>query len=97
MLDVSLDTRDRGRGINSTVSENPTRALLDDRIGGESERPLVSPFSVEGVAGSTFDWTAMSKLGKLIGEFSSPDGLVGALPPIGTLFDDAGLMIIEMS
>jgi hypothetical protein len=27
VLDVSLDTRDKGRGMNSSVSENPTRAL----------------------------------------------------------------------
>lgn len=27
VLDVSLDTRDNGRGMNSRVSEKPTRAL----------------------------------------------------------------------
>lgn len=28
VLDVSLDTKDSGRGMNSRVSEKPTRALF---------------------------------------------------------------------
>lgn len=55
VLDASLETRDKGRGINSTVSEKPTRFLLDARVGGESARLLVSPISVEGVLGEIFD------------------------------------------
>jgi hypothetical protein len=55
VLDASLDTKDKGRGINSTVSEKPTRFLLDARVGGESARLLVSPTSVEGVLGVAFD------------------------------------------
>jgi hypothetical protein len=55
VLDASLDTRDNGRGINSTVSEKPTRFLLEARVGGESARLLVSPISVEGVLGVAFD------------------------------------------
>lgn len=55
VLDASLDTKDKGRGINSIVSENPTRFLLDVRVGGESAKLSVSPTSVEGVLGVTFD------------------------------------------
>jgi hypothetical protein len=55
VLDASLDTKDKGRGMNSTVSEKPTRFLLDARVGGESERLLVSPTSVDGVMGATFE------------------------------------------
>jgi hypothetical protein len=55
VLDASLDTKDKGRGINSTVSEKPTRFLLEARAGGESERLPVSPTSVEGAAGAAFD------------------------------------------
>jgi hypothetical protein len=53
--------------MNSTVSEKPTRALLDERVGGESVWLLLSPVSVEGVTGSTFGWMALSKPGKFIG------------------------------
>ena len=55
VLDASLDTKDKGRGMNSTVSEKPTRFLLDARVGGESARLLVSLTSVEGVLGVAFD------------------------------------------
>jgi hypothetical protein len=39
----------------------------------------------------------VSRPGKLITWFSLPAGLVGALPPSGMLFEEAGLIIVEMS
>ena len=96
MLEVSLDTSDKGRGMNSTVSEKPTRALLDERAGGESVGPDTSPSSCRAVADPTFDCLS-SRPRKFGCWVSFADGVVGALPPIGTVFGVGGLMIMEMS
>lgn len=92
VLDVSLDTRDSGRGINSRVSEKPTRALVV-ALGGlglggmESLKPWAE---AAGVGGS---WTGSGSAVSIAGSSASGIvvliprsklvGLLGALLPLG--------------
>lgn len=54
VLEVSLETSDNGRGINSTVSENPTRLRIIGAGFGKLEGPAFAP-SLETIAGSDED------------------------------------------
>ena len=74
VLEASLETKDNGRGINSTVSENPTRPALR---GGVVEA---------GSSGSTV--TVSSDVARFalsneadLDSFDSSAGAAGALPP----------------
>ena len=99
MLEVSLETSDKGRGMNSIVSEKPTRALLETRWGGESVNSEVSGDSLtscDAAADSKFGCLS-SALRKFEVWLSLPDGVVGALPPIGIVLMGGGLIIMEMS
>jgi hypothetical protein len=51
VLAVSLDTRERGRGMNSSVSENPT---LVTRVGGLSACGKLSRLRVPSIAACWF-------------------------------------------
>jgi hypothetical protein len=92
LLDVSEEIVDSGRGMNSTVSEKPTRARgrvseavprwiggLDDLVCEtiSSPAPVISP---TGLCGSD--------------RADAPNGVVGALVP---LLSFAGFMIFEIS
>lgn len=96
MLDASLETKDKGRGMNSMVSEKPTRFLLVVRDGGESELPVVSLLSQENDV--RLDLSPVpSGLGNIITWFSFAEGVVGALPPNVGVIDEGGLMIMDKS
>lgn len=49
VLEASLETKDNGRGMNSTVSENPTRtALRGGVIAAFRSDPVALVFSISG-------------------------------------------------
>ena len=95
MLEASLDTSDKGRGINSTVSEKPTRVLLAARAGGESVAPEASLASCAVEGDPKFDCSS-ARPKDFGGWLSLPDGVVGALPPIGAVLE-GDLIITEIS
>jgi hypothetical protein len=85
VLDESLLTRERGRGMICTTSLNPTREFLNDLNG-----------SLVIVSGSGFEDSAVAcwRLGKGCDWYSRiPDGLVGAEPPICTLWVGFKIML----
>lgn len=89
--ELSLDTRDNGRGIISTLSENPTRARFS-----------WFKFRFSGLVGLLLSADGRSsllifskKLAKGGGRFSTTEGLVGADPPRGK--ELLGFKIIERS
>lgn len=103
VLEVSLDISDSGRGMNSTVSENPTRARA---IGFVSRaKPMVLGRAVEPTA-TGFGSVLTDSVGwaMIVGPGSDgkslavkSDGLVGALSPLGTGDAVGGCSIIERS
>ena len=94
VLEVSLDIRDSGRGMNSRVSENPTRALFVLGVCfGSSTGTLVGVVTSCGttssaVGGFTSNFDGLSfASGKARGPLGSKsDGLEGALLPLGAWF-----------
>lgn len=110
VLDASLETMDSGRGMYSSVSEKPTRALVPDLAGfglssaGGLSSSLTSPasFSFEadgggGCGGSTGASLASRDMKSWCSKFV---GLVGALPPIPiglTGGGSSGKSLVEMA
>jgi len=85
--ELSLDTSDRGRGINCMSSENPTRARLE-AFCGELWGELVS-----GLACLTSLVDACSIPGNGERECSLPLGLQGAELPRGSVYGSLGFKI----
>lgn len=96
VLEASLETRDRGRGINSTLSEKPTLAVFGRRA--------VAAAGIGGVvmvsdtfAFSNPDCIALSRELANAASDCASEGLVGALPPRGAAAGICGFMIAERS
>lgn len=92
VLEVSLETRDNGRGINSTVSENPTLARGVGRGGEGATGPgAASSASRTGdgalglfsIGSDSTGLSTRSGIGEGVSPRSKPAGLVGALLPRG--------------
>jgi hypothetical protein len=95
VLEASLDTSDRGRGMNSIVSENPTRVRVDGRA-GKSIVAGTALMSSECVDVVSLTPTAPGE-GNANCSWSRAEGVVGALPPLIIMLEVGGLMIIERS
>lgn len=88
VLEVSLDTRDNGRGMNSKVSENPTLLRAWGLIGGSNSDardgvplPILSP-AISGIGEGTRSGTDGAAFGTGNTSLSgSIAGLAGALLP----------------
>lgn len=108
VLEASLDTRDSGRGMNSSVSEKPTRArgialealgvVVSPRLGDLSGVRVawgfcVSETGVKGIGGMSGSLTA--RLPSCLLPKSA--GLVGALLPRKSLVDFGGCRISDRS
>lgn len=103
VLEVSLEISDSGRGMNSTVSANPTRARVIIRVSranpmclGPTGEPAGGGFWAV-LTGST-GWTMIVGLGsggKSL--LATSDGLAGALSPLGAGDGVGGCRIIERS
>lgn len=86
VLEVSLETRDRGRGMNSRVSEKPTLLRACGLTTGSDSRAEVDLSSLDVSLSGADNIAAVGSDGEVFGTGNSPlsgriAGLAGALLP----------------